>query len=310
MMSLAATIEPLRAANRAASKTLFAWRLLSPDGTAPVSSSGLRIQVDCALGLETVGDVLIVIAAFNARRYGVPVLAALRRAARVAHAIGGVESGSWVLAQAGLLDGYRATTHWEELEEFEMAFPKVDVVADRYVLDRRRFTAGGAAPTLDMMLRLIHGQHGLALALDVASIFIYDQRQEADDPQSIVMLGGLSQRDPQVADAIRAMECHLEEPLPLVTIARNLKLSTRSMQMRFKGSLGVSPHAYYLALRLAAARRRLQQTQHSAGEIAAIFGFKSGSTFARAFRARYGVSPTQARRQPPSGWVWSDPRQG
>lgn len=302
-MSLAATIEPLRAANRAAAQELFAWRLFSRNGTPPVSSSGIPIQVHGAFDPAAQRDVLIVVAAFNARSHAVPVLATLRRAARVAASLGGVESGSWVLAQAGLLDGHRATTHWEELEEFGMAFPNVDVVSDRYVLDRRRFTAGGAAPTLDMMLHLIRGQHGLALALNVASIFVYDQQQAADDPQPIVSLGQLSQRDPQVAEAIRSMQSHLEEPLPVAAIARRTALSIRTLQKRFRVQLGVSPHAYYLDLRLAAARRRLRQTRHSAAEIAAAFGFRSSSTFARAFRTRYGISPMQARLQP-SGGAW------
>ena len=297
LMSLAAAVEPLRAANRAAAQALYAWRLCSAEGAPPASSSGIPIKVDGAFEVNTPRDALVVIAAFNARRHAAPVLARLRRVARAGVPMGGIESGSWVLAQAGLLDGYRATTHWEELDAFAAAFPKVEAVSDRYVLDRWRFTAGGAAPTLDMLLHLIREQHGLALALDVASIFIYDQRQEAEEPQPIVSLGRLAARDPCVAAAIRVMQSHLEEPLPVGAVALRVRLSMRTLQMRFQAQLGVSPHAYYLDLRLAAARRMLRQTGHEAAEVAAAFGFGSGSAFARAFRVRYGVSPTESRRE-------------
>lgn len=296
-MSLAATIEPLRAANRVAAQDLYAWRLFSQNAAPPVSSSGIPIQVEGALDPDAPRDALVVIAAFNARSHAVPVLARLRQAARLGVPLAGVESGSWVLAQAGLLDGHRATTHWEELEEFGAAFPNVEVVSDRYVLDRRRFTAGGAAPTLDMVLHMIREQHGLALALDVASIFVYDQRQEAGEPQPVVSLGRLATRDPAIAAAIRTMQSHLDEPLPVAVIARGLRLSVRTMQMRFRMQLGMSPHAYYLDLRLAAARRMLQQTGHGVAEVAAASGFASSSAFARAFRARFGKSPMEVQRQ-------------
>lgn len=296
-MSLAAAIEPLRAANRVATQDLYAWRLFSLNAAPPVSSSGIPIQVQGALDPDASRDVLVVIASFNARSHAVPTLAGLRRAARRGVLLGGVESGSWALAQAGLLDGHRATTHWEELEAFGAAFPKVEVVLDRYVLDRRRFTAGGASPTLDMMLHMIRGQHGLALALDVASIFIYDQRQEAGEPQSVVSLGCLAARDPAIAAAIRIMQSHLEEPLPIAAIAHQLRMSVRTMQTRFRAQLAMSPHAYYLDLRLASARRMLQQTEYGAAEVATAFGFGSGSAFARAFRGRYGISPMKARRR-------------
>ena len=296
LMSLAATVEPLRAANRVSARTLYAWRLLSVDGAPAVTSSGLAINVHGPFLSDTPRDALIVIAAFNARRHAVPLLAGLRRAARRGVPLGGIESGSWVLAQAGLLDHHRATTHWEEIEEFALKFPEIEAVVDRYVVDRKRFTAGGAAPALDMILDMLRRQHGLALALDVASIFIYDPRQSAHDEQRIVAVTQLAGSDRQLAETIRCMQAHLDEPLSIGAVARRIGLSTRALQLRFHARLGMSPYAYYLNLRLSAARRMLQQTRHSAGEVASAYGFGSGSAFARAFRIRYGVSPTEARR--------------
>lgn len=297
LMSLAATIEPLRAANRASGQELYRWRLFSKDGAPAPTSSGIPIVMHGKFDSDLPRDALFVVAAFNAQRHAAPLLDALRRVARRGVPLGGIESGSWALARAGLLDGFRATTHWEDLEEFAAAFPAVTVVSDRYVIDRARCTCGGAAPALDMILHMVRAQHGLALSMDVASIFIYDQKQTAGDPQRIVSLGRLAAADPNLAQAIRLMQGRLSEPLSSAAIARAIGLSVRSLQQRFQAQLGLSPYAYYLDLRLAAARRMLQQTRHSAAEVAVAHGFGSGSAFARAFRARYGVSPMEARRQ-------------
>jgi transcriptional regulator GlxA family with amidase domain len=297
LMSLAATVEPLRAANRASTQDLYHWRLLSRDGTPPSSSSGIPVVMHGGFDPDAPRDALFVVAAFHAQAHAKPVLAALRRVARRGVPLGGIESGSWPLAMAGLLDGYRATTHWEDLEEFAAAFPRVQVVSDRYVIDRGRFTAGGAAPALDMILNMVRAQHGLTLALDAASLFIYDQKQLAEEPQPIVSVGRLANIDPELARAIHCMQAHLEAPLPMTAIARRSALSVRTLQLRFRARLGVSPYQYYLDLRLAAARRILQQTRHSAADVAIAHGFGSGSAFARAFRKRYGISPGAARRQ-------------
>jgi AraC family transcriptional regulator, glycine betaine-responsive activator len=297
LMSLAATVEPLRAANRASAQDLYHWRLLSPDGAPPSSSSGIPVMMHGSFDPEVRRDALLVVAAFHAQHHARGLLRYLRHVARRGVSLGGIESGSWALAMAGLLDGCRATTHWEDLEEFAVAFPRVNVVSDRYVVDRERFTAGGAAPALDMILNLVRAQHGLKLALDTASLFIYDQQQLAEDPQPVVSVGRLANIDPELAQAIHCMQEHMDVPLPMAAITRRVGLSIRTLQLRFRARLGVSPNAYYLDLRLAAARRMLQQSRHSAAEVAAMHGFGSGSAFARAFRQRYGINPTAARRQ-------------
>jgi transcriptional regulator GlxA family with amidase domain len=302
MMSLAATIEPLRAANRAAAQQLYRWRLLSWEDRAPASSSGVAVAMNGAFDPEEPRDILFVVAAFNARRISRAQAAALRKAARNSIAVAGIEAGAWVLGRAGLLDQHTATTHWEDLEEFAAAFPKVDVVNERFIMDRTRWTAGGAAPALDMMLSLIRHQHGLSLALDVASIFIYDQREAGSAPQSVVSLGQLSLADPMLVDAIANMQTHLEEPLPIPEIARHAKVPLRTLQAHFRERLRQTPHEYYLNLRLAAAKRMIEQTETHVAEIAATYGFGSASAFARAFRRRFRFSPLDARaRQRPPG---------
>jgi transcriptional regulator GlxA family with amidase domain len=290
-------MEPLRAANRVSGRALYDWRLLSPDGRPVVSSSGVPFPVSGPLDPRPTRDALIVVAAFEAQRRSAGLAARLRAIARARVPIGGIESGSWILAKAGLLDGYRATAHWEEVDEFAAAFPAVDVVADRFVIDRDRLTAGGATPALDMMLHLIRIQHGMTIALNVASIFIYDQEHLPADRQPIVQVGRLGFVEPRLTDAIRLMEGSIEEPLAVARIAAEIGLSARSLQTLFVRHLGVAPHAYYLDLRLDAARRLLQQTRRSIVEIAIACGFASASAVSRAFRRRYRRSPRDLRRE-------------
>ena len=144
--------------------------------------------------------------------------------------LGGVEAGAWALALAGLLSGRRATTHWEDLEEFAARFPDIDVRPDRFVVDGPRFTTGGASPALDMMLNLIRARQGYALALDVASIFIYDQSRAAEDPQPMVSLGRLGWHEPRVSAAIRLMEERVERPLAIPAIARRAGVGARTLE--------------------------------------------------------------------------------
>ena len=134
--------------------------------------------------------------------------------------VGGVEAGTWLVGRAGLLEGRAATTHWEDMEDFSAAFPGADVRPDRYVIDGPVFTTGGASPTFDLMLHLIRTRLGMAVALDVASVFIYDQARAATDAQPLVSLGRLDGYDPRLAQAIRLMEAHVDQPLTIAAIAK------------------------------------------------------------------------------------------
>ncbi len=297
MMSLASTLEPMRAANRLARRRLFDWHLVTPDGKPARLTCDVPVPAEAAFGPELSGDALIVVAGFNQERHaGKETLARLRRVARRFRALGGVEAGSWLLARAGLLDGHAATTHWEDLEDLSARFPEVDVLPDRFVIDGRFFTSGGASPTFDLMLHLIRSRFGYALALEVASVFIYDETHAATDAQPLVSLGRLPGHEPRVASAIRLMEQRLDNPLTTAAIAKRLEVSVRTLELLFKRALGIGPGTYYLHLRLQAARRLLLDTRLSMQVIAVRCGFGSHSAFSRIFRRHFAVSPSAYRR--------------
>jgi transcriptional regulator GlxA family with amidase domain len=296
-MTLAAVIEPLRTANRAAGRSLYAWTLLSEGGAEVASSSGIIIRPEAAIAAAPRCDALFVVASYEAERHAsARVCAFLRAQARRGAMIGGMESAAYVLAAAGVLDGHRATTHWEDLEDLRERFPAVTVVPDRFVIDRDRLTSGGAVPTLDLMLELLQREHGPALALAAASAFIYDPAHSGDDPQPMRALGRLAWRDPKLTRVIRLMEHHIEQPLSIAELAREAGVGPRELHRRFQAQLGTSPSDYYAGLRLFLARRLLEHTDHPVSRVAVMSGFGSGSAFARAFRARFGAAPSAVRR--------------
>lgn len=292
LLIVAAVIEPLRAANRVLGRSAFRWKVTTPDGAAARTETGVPIASDGRFAPEGAAP-LFVAASYNVDRlYGAPLIRALGAARRRPY-IAGLEAGAWLLARAGLLDGRRATTHWEDLEAFETAYPEIDVVADRFVIDGPRLTAGGALPTMDLMLELIRRSHGYPLALEIAKLIAYDPAR----PEQAPSLGRLVAGDARVAAAVAAMESHVEDPLSMAQIAEQAGIGLRQLETLFRRTLGEGPKAYYLALRLGLARRMLIEGRRPALEIAGAAGFNSPAAFSRAYRARFGESPAGTRRR-------------
>ncbi len=293
---LANALEPLRAANALSGRTLYRWQLVSLERDEVASSSGLEIRTGQRLATLQGVDVLFVLPSYDYRRQTTPELnTLLKRKAREIGVIGGLDTGSYLLARAGLLDGYRATIHWQELDAFEEEFSQVEVVSDRFVIDRNRITAGGATTALDLMLHLIGENHGEALRLDVCGLFIYDRPHAGADPQRALHIAPVPGTAPVVANAISIMEANLEEPLAIGEVGRRSGCSQRDLERRFRRALGATPLFYYRHMRLAAARRMVLETERQISEIAVRTGFGSASALTRAFRQHFGDTPRSIR---------------
>ena len=296
MMTVASVIDPWRALNRVTGAERALWRVVTPEGGAVPMTSGLRLAPDGELGADSGGDLLAVVAGFDVLEHATkPVLGSLRRVLPRFGTVAGIESGAWVLGALGLLEGKRATAHWEDLEDFAALHPGTEVRPDRWVVDGRIMTAGGASPAFDLMLHLIRGRWGETAALDVASVFVYDETRAGADPQPLVSMGRVAAREPRVARAIRAMEGALERPLPTEVLARRAGVSVRRLETLFRATLGTTPGAYYTGLRLLAARRLVTDTGLPLGEVALRTGFGSASAFSRAFRRHAGMTALEAR---------------
>lgn len=296
-LSLAASVDPMRAANRRAGRTLFTWRFLTPDGAPVPVTAGFTIA-GAALSERGEMDVLMVVAGFRLTEQATPtILGRLRRIAPRLRAMVGIDGGSWFLALAGLLDGHAATVHWEDLETFADRFPRIDVRRDRYVISGRMVTTGGAAPCLDMMLDLIRARHGAELALRVAGAFLYEPVHGPAVPQQSVPARRLARADPSLGEAIAIMEGAVEDPPPIAEIARRIGLSQRRLEMLFADHIGISPGRFFRDLRLDEARRMISDTRLPLQDIALRTGFSGQVAFARAFRARFGTTASSFRRR-------------
>ena len=296
LMTFSSVIDPMRAANRLAGQPLFKWELVSFDGMAVRLTGGISVPVDNKLNDETAGDCLIVVASFDHEKHATrQSLLTLKSARRRFATIYGVEAGTWLLARAGILKDERVTTHWEDLDALQEEYPDLEVCADRCVTDDRIITCGGASPAFDMMLDLIETHGTTLLAHEVAAVFSYEQLHVPTDPQPRAPLSRSLRSDPRLNKAVKIMEANLDEPWTLKRLAETMGVSSRTLHDLFVGSMGVSPGAYGLNLRLQAARKMVSDTSRSMQDIGERCGFSSLSTFSRAFRKRYGISPKQMR---------------
>lgn len=293
-LCLANAVEPLRAANTLSRKTLYQWHFLGLDAGPVLSSSGLPVTPAMTLSDLTHTDYLCVMPSYGHRDFTRAAhLRRLRAAAGRSGALVGLDTGSLVLAAAGLMDGYRATSHWDVLTEFEESYPEVQVVRDRFVIDRDRLSCGGATTTMELMLELIAQHHGPTLSLDVGALFMHGER-----PGTGSHLPGVA-GDRVVRAAAALMRRHLEQPLPIPEIARRLGLSQRGLEQRCHAAAGRAPQSLYTLIRMSEARRLVQDTALSVAEIAGRVGYADASAMTRSFRSAFGLSPRAMRAPAP-----------
>lgn len=296
LLGFSAALEPLRLANMRSDRLLYRWVILSPDGGPVASSSDMVSVADRSMTDLNGIDVLFVCASWHAEHATSPsVVTVVRRAERIGIAIGGIETGSYALAKAGVLNGYQATIHWEDLDTLTELYPRILVKRDLYVIDRNRYTAAGATAALDMMLHLIAVDHGDRFANQLAEAFTHTQRRHADTPQRMTVERRFQGNSRRLSKAVEQMENALEDPLPLEDIASEAGISLRELERLFKRWLHTTPNAYYRELRLLRARSLLQSTALPVTEIAVSCGFTSPAHFSRCFRTRFRRSPSEER---------------
>ncbi len=301
MMSLASALEPLRSLNLISGRQAYAWRLASPDGVPVAASNGIVLPtmpieqaIDGAAYLFACGGLRV--QSSEERRY----LAALRKAARSGIAVGSLSTATYLLARAGLLNGYRCTIHWENRAAFEEDFPELDCTSKIYEIDRDRLTCSGGTAAMDMMLHLIAERHGVELARSVANQFHHERIRDEHDDQRGSQLVNLAHVPPKLRKAIEVMQQRLENPVPLPDIAARVSLSTRQLERLFRRHARMSPLRYYIQMRIERAHELLLYTDKPIIDVAVLVGFASTSHFSAWFKRVLGTRPSEIRggRQP------------
>ncbi len=299
MMAFAAAVEPLRQANRVTRRPLYRWQLVSETGAPVRCSNGTEILVNAGLVDLRRGTTILVCAGLDLVSAGAkPVLTWLRRQTRLGVRMGGVCTGAHVLAKAGLLDGKRATIHWENQSAFAEEFPQVHLSNLLYCVEDGVVTCAGGTAACDMMLYLIGQDHGPDLASLVADRLIHTPVRSASDEQRLSVPARIGVRHPKLVQVIQTMERATEEPISPADLAKGVNMSTRQLERLFRRYLNRSPKRYYMELRLEKARNLLLQTDMSVINVALACGFTSPSHFSKCYRAHFERTPYRERGSP------------
>lgn len=297
MLAFAAALDPLRVANRLSEKPLFEWLLASVDGRPVMASNGIPVEVQATLDALHDIDLVVVCVGLEPLQFGRQhkIHHQLRRLAHHGAVIGAISCGTFVLAEAGLLNGRRATVHWEYDELFRKRYPSLQTSHELFIFDRDVFTCCGGTAALDMMLHLVRETFGKQLAQDVAEQFIYPRIRDEEEAQRAAIQNRYAVASPRLAQIIEMMESTLDEPVPLCEIATKVGISTRQIERLFKEQMGIGPSMFYLKRRLERARTLLRQTLLPIREVAVECGFGSTAHFSNAYKKSFGVPPTQER---------------
>lgn len=298
MLSFAGAVEPLRIANRMAGQEIYTWSLAGEPGPGGfvTCSNGAAFRLD--IGLEEIDreDIVLVCGGLDVQKATTkPILNWLRREARRGVTMGGLCTAAWALAKAGLLDGRKATIHWENMDGFAEEFEDVNLVKSVFLIDGNRMTTAGGTSSIDMMLKLIANDHGEDLANSVADQLIYSSIRTDRDSQRLSIPTRIGVRHPKLARVIQMMEAAIEEPVSPADLAEDVGMSTRQLERLFRRYLNRSPKRYYMELRLQKARNLLMQTDMSVINVALACGFASPSHFSKCYRAQYNTTPYRER---------------
>ena len=294
-MGFISAIEPLRVANRFRGE-LYRWHVLSCGGGAVLASNGMSVNAEGGFEALEAGATLLVVAGFDPLTHVTPALIQwLRRLDNDGVTLGGIDTGSVVLAQAGLLDGYRLTLHWEALEAFKESYPRLQVTQELFEIDRQRITCAGGTASIDLMLDLIAQAYGPELAIQVSEQFVLGRIRQRKDHQRMQVASRYGIHNKKLVQVIGDMEQHSEPPLSTAQLALGINVTRRQLERLFRLHLNDTPRNFYLGLRLEKARQLLRQTDMSVLDISIACGFESPSYFTRSYRARFTCAPRQDR---------------
>jgi transcriptional regulator GlxA family with amidase domain len=292
MLAFSSAIEPLRMANQLTQQVLFRWTVLSDDGGPVACSNGVPVMVDGPWNTaKPEGIVLVVSGVEPEGKASVALGDWLRGLWRRGRMVGGLCTGAYALAQAGILKGRRFTMHWDNTTAFSENFPDLEPSRQVFSIDDRVMTCAGGVAAADLMLKLISDRFGAELGQEVMNMCLLTQRRDEADSQTASLATRLGTRHDKLLQAAAYLEARIEEELDLDGCAAHLNLSRRQIERLFNRYLGLTPVRYMNDLRLARGRALLAETDMKVTDVAVACGYASTSHFSKSFRKKYGVSP-------------------
>jgi transcriptional regulator GlxA family with amidase domain len=303
LLDLAGPVEVLRTATRLGADPPYRTLIATPDGRPVRSESGVSVAADASFAAlartrEPI-DTLAVVGGEGTRsvRHDRPFLGALAAVAQRAPRIASVCTGAWLLAAAGLLDGYEATTHWSSCDGLAERHPDVRLRPDRiYVHDRDRWTSAGVTAGVDLFLAMVHADHGPDLAHEAAGWLVVFVHRPGGQSQFSAQLRAQRATTTSIADLQGWLADHLDENLGVESLADRVGMSPRTFARVFRRETGTTPAAYVEELRVEAARRLLETTDLTVATVAGRVAMKHAETLHRAFNRRLHTTPDRYRQ--------------
>lgn len=285
-----AALEPLRIANRLSQQELYGWTIHAPAGDFAEASNGMQLRCDGPL--PDAPDLLIICAGFDPLDHARPAwLGQIRRLWRAGSQIGAIDTGAFVLAEAGILGREPITLHWEAAEEFRRRYPQIPVSAELYERHARLMTCAGGTAAMDMMLDGIAARHGIALAQAVSDQLIHDRIRPPSDPQRTALALQAQGAGRAVQRLVAAMERGIGLGRSLARILEDEGIQRRQAERLFLTEMGMTPGRFYRELRIRHAVELMRQTRMTVHEAALAAGFSSQPVFSRACQQHFGMSP-------------------
>ncbi len=297
LIAFAAAIDTLRLANRVNGSELYTWETITPADEPVKASNGLEVKPDRKLSEIKKIETLFVCSGTKVRDAWTDSIGKwLRQQDREDVIIGSLCTGTYILAKAGLLNGYRCTIHWENIASTREEFPQLNITDDVYEIDRNRYTCAGGTTAIDMMHHVLSLHHGRQLAASVSEEFLIDHVRSMTDRQRIPLRQQIGTSQPKLTEAVMLMESNIEDPLTPDELSSLVKISRRQLERLFRSYLNCTPTQYYLGLRLRNARRLLLQTDKAIIDISLVCGFSSAPHFSKCYRDMFGLPPRDERR--------------
>lgn len=291
-------VEPFRVANHLLDEEWFEWVLVTPGEARVAASNGIEVHADGDLDAAVGADLTIVCASWFPEHHAPPrVLQWLREQASAGMRLGGVDTGSFVLAAAGVLDHQLATCNYDVLDAFRDRFPRVVVSNAMYVADARHVTCSGSTAPLDLAVTLVGRARGEQLADRVASHMFHQRFGGSAQSQLSVVNNTIDHENPRLAAAIVAVRDNLAHPLTAAELAAHSGTSARQLRRLFAQAFGVTPSAYAMQIRLDRARQLVLHTELRMLDVALATGFEGPEHFSRRYKAAFGSAPLRDRKQ-------------
>jgi len=299
MIAFSSALETLRMANQVSGQSLYEWTLVSSDGGPVQCSNGIPLSVSHGADQSEPGYQAIFVCGGNNIHQiddekGVNWL---RQFDRPDVVLGAVCTGSYMLAKADLLNGYRCTIHWENLASAREQFPQLVISPELFEMDRNRYTCAGGTAPIDMFMCEVRDRHGAEVAKRISEQFICERIRDQNDRQRVPLTQRIGASQPKLAEAVSLMEANIEEPMTLDELSYHVGLSRRQLERLFQRYLNCVPTRYYLELRLERARQLLLQTSMPIVDIALACGFISAPHFSKCYRDTYSIPPRDERRR-------------